>query len=142
MARIAAVLLLLIALEWETRKTQATEQMTPSTHNYYVAPDGSDQNTGTLESPWQTLEYALTQVSPGDVLNLRGGTYYERGITVSTTGTGSAPITIRSYPGERAVIDGPRTGAGSRCGYRKGGRTLRFRRRSSPPGPLHAGPRA
>lgn len=106
MARIAAVLLLLIALEWETRKTQATEQMTPSTHNYYVAPDGSDQNTGTLESPWQTLEYALTQVSPGDVLNLRGGTYYERGITVSTTGTGSAPITIRSYPGERAVIDG------------------------------------
>jgi hypothetical protein len=39
-------------------------------------------------------------------LYLRGGTYYEGGITTSLKGTVSQPITIASYPGERAVIDG------------------------------------
>lgn len=73
---------------------------------YYVSPDGSDRNDGGLDSPWQTVGYALRQLSPGDVLNLRGGTYYEHGINVDLNGTASAPITIQSYPGERATIDG------------------------------------
>ncbi|HET9590037.1 MAG TPA: right-handed parallel beta-helix repeat-containing protein [Anaerolineales bacterium] len=73
---------------------------------YYVSPDGSDQNRGTLNEPWRTLEHALGQLSPGDTLYLRGGTYYEHGIVVRAKGTASAPIVIRSYPGERAFIDG------------------------------------
>ncbi len=71
-----------------------------------MSPNGSDTNSGTLNSPWQTVGYALGQLSPGDVLNLRGGTYYEHEITIDLKGTASAPITIQSYPGERAVIDG------------------------------------
>ncbi len=82
----------------ESRTTQATE--------YYVSPDGSDTNNGALDSPWQTLGYALGRLSPGDVLYLRGGRYYEHEIMTSLKGTASAPITIRSYPGEQAVIDG------------------------------------
>ena len=45
-------------------------------------------------------------LSPGDVLNLRDGTYYEHEIDMDLQGSASAPITIQSYPGERAVIDG------------------------------------
>jgi hypothetical protein len=71
-----------------------------------VSPNGSDSNSGTLNSPWQTLEHALGMLSPGDVLNLRGGTYYEHEIDIDLQGSASAPITIQSYPGERAVIDG------------------------------------
>jgi hypothetical protein len=73
---------------------------------YYVSPNGSDNNSGTLSNPWQTLGHALGKLSPGDVLNLRGGIYYEHEINVDVKGTAAAPITIQSYPGERAVIDG------------------------------------
>jgi hypothetical protein len=73
---------------------------------YYLSPDGSDSNPGTLSQPWITLAYALTQLSPGDVLNLREGTYFEHNLVVDLNGTASQPITIQSYPGERATIDG------------------------------------
>src|SRR3990170_5581953 len=72
----------------------------------YLSVNGSDSNSGTLNSPWKTLAYALTKLSPGDTLYLRGGIYYETGISVSPRGTASAPITVRSYPGERAIWDG------------------------------------
>lgn len=73
---------------------------------YYVSPQGSDGNSGSADSPWRTLEYALSHLSPGDTLYLRGGVYYENEIKVDLRGTAAAPITIQSYPGERAVIDG------------------------------------
>lgn len=74
--------------------------------DYYVSPNGSDDNNGSLDNPWQTIEHALTRLSAGDVLNLRDGTYYEHELEVRLNGTASAPITIQSYPGERAFIDG------------------------------------
>jgi hypothetical protein len=73
---------------------------------YYLSPTGNDNNTGALDSPWRTLEHALERLSPGDVLNLRGGTYYESELNIDLKGTALAPIIIQSYPGERAVIDG------------------------------------
>ena len=73
---------------------------------FYLSPDGDDGADGTLQRPWRTLPRALSALAPGDILNLRGGTYYEREVVVDLQGTAEAPITIRSYPGERAVIDG------------------------------------
>lgn len=65
----------------------------------YVEQDGS------RERPWSSLHDALRHLSPGDVLYLRGGTYYES-LVLPSSGTADKPITIRSYPGELAVIDG------------------------------------
>jgi hypothetical protein len=99
--RLSAVCLLLIILGGgyaETVRVRANQ--------YYVSPGGSDNNSGTLGSPWQTVAYALGKLSPGDVLNLRAGTYYEYDIDITLKGTASAPITIQSYPGELALIDG------------------------------------
>lgn len=99
--KIAVTILILSALGrdgLETTEKQVTQ--------YYVSPQGSDNNAGTLNSPWQTLEYALGKLAPGDILNLRGGLYYEHELNIDLKGTASAPITIQSYPGERAVIDG------------------------------------
>ena len=101
MSKLLATILALSMLGWgltESRTMQATE--------YYVSPNGSDNNNGTLDSPWQTLGYALGRLLPGDVLYLRGGRYYEHEIMTRLKGTASAPITVRSYPGEQAVIDG------------------------------------
>ncbi|MDY6856609.1 MAG: right-handed parallel beta-helix repeat-containing protein [Thermodesulfobacteriota bacterium] len=43
---------------------------------YYVATTGSD-NTGTggSSNPWETVNYALTQISEGDVIKIKKGTY-------------------------------------------------------------------
>jgi hypothetical protein len=66
---------------------------------------GQDSNAGTAEAPWQTLAHALRRLKPGDTLYLRGGTYYEK-VFLSRSGTAERPITIASYPGELAIIDG------------------------------------
>ena len=73
---------------------------------YYVAPNGSNNNSGTKGKPWKTLKFALSQLTPGDTLFLRGGTYNEGEITFDISGTKSNPITIKNFPGENPVIDG------------------------------------
>ncbi|MCE9532572.1 MAG: hypothetical protein K8T89_15855, partial [Planctomycetes bacterium] len=57
------------------------------------------------KQPWKTLHHSLKQLKPGETLYLRGGIYYENCV-LSMVGTVEKPITIRSYPGELAVIDG------------------------------------
>jgi hypothetical protein len=69
------------------------------------AAKGDDAADGSATKPWKTLTHAIKQLKPGDTLYLRGGTYYER-VTVSAAGTAEKPVTIRSFPGELAVIDG------------------------------------
>jgi hypothetical protein len=66
---------------------------------------GDDASAGTEAAPWKTLAHALRKLKPGDTLYLRGGTYYEKSV-LSRSGTEESPITIASYPGELAVIDG------------------------------------
>jgi hypothetical protein len=69
------------------------------------AAHGDDAAAGTEQAPWRTLRQALRRLSPGDTLYLRGGTYHET-VFLSRSGTAEAPITIGSYPGELAVLDG------------------------------------
>ncbi len=51
---------------------------------------------------YSDLDTAVSTLRPGDVLNLRQGSYTRLNIT--TSGTVENPITIRSYPRETAVI--------------------------------------
>jgi len=92
------VLSLIVLFVTPVKKINAT--------NYYLSPDGDNNNNGSINSPWATVQYSLSRLSPGDVLNLRQGSYYENNISVNLIGTTSAPITIQSYQGERAAIDG------------------------------------
>jgi hypothetical protein len=73
---------------------------------FHVAPDGSASGDGSLARPWD-LETALSQpvaVEPGAQIWLRGGTYHGT-FTSNLKGTAAAPIVVRQYPGERAMID-------------------------------------
>src|SRR5262245_19056973 len=46
--------------------------------SYFVDPiKGSDQQDGTQQKPWKTVNHALQQLKPGDTLYLRGGVYWE-----------------------------------------------------------------
>ena len=82
--------------------------------DYYVSPSGSDSNSGSKNRPLKTLYKVSQIVKPGDTVFLRGGTYrgkyqtyvgYDRG-AFKRDGKKGKPITIMSYPGERAVVDG------------------------------------
>ena len=74
--------------------------------NYFVDPlQGRDEGPGSEQAPWRSLSHAFRQLKPGDTVNLRGGVHYAHS-TLSRSGTEQAPITIRSYPGEIALIDG------------------------------------
>ncbi|MDI6852075.1 MAG: hypothetical protein QME75_00525 [Deltaproteobacteria bacterium] len=70
-----------------------------------MAKNGDDSNPGTKVKPFATINAALKYLNPGDTLYLRGGIYYEQ-VYCAVAGKPEAPITIRSYPGEVAVIDG------------------------------------
>jgi hypothetical protein len=83
---------------------------------YYVSPTGSDDNPGTVSSPFQTITKARDTVRTinsnmtGDIyVYLRGGDYrITSPITfeVKDSGSGSHRIYYQAYPGETPVING------------------------------------
>jgi hypothetical protein len=82
-----------------------------TTHQFFVSPSATASGDGSFSNPWQ-LQTALYQpagVRPGDTIWLRGGTY--AGIFEGRlTGSVAAPIIVRQYAGERAIIDGGNSG--------------------------------
>lgn len=64
-------------------------------------------NTGAIDSPISLAEALLNRypIKPGHTVWLRNGTYVGDWVN-ELQGTVNAPITIRSYPGELAILDG------------------------------------
>ncbi|MDR0386044.1 MAG: right-handed parallel beta-helix repeat-containing protein [Prevotellaceae bacterium] len=76
----------------------------------YVSPEkGNDSGNGSQQTPFRTLEHAVTKAykSKGDVtVFLHGATYRLAAPLVFTPKSGEGSLTIRSFPGEKAVISG------------------------------------
>ena len=104
------VVLLFIALMATSCRPSTEATVTEPNTNWFVAPWGSDQGAGSWEDPFASLRAAARVASPGDAIWLRGGVYDRVSENVyysfSLYGTADAPIAIRSYPGERAILDG------------------------------------
>ncbi len=85
----------------------------------FVATDGNDDNTGTMESPLASLKKAQEKVNPGDTVYVRGGTYYLTEDDISYVvsdlfacitylvkdGNLDHRINYWNYPGEQPVFD-------------------------------------
>ncbi len=94
----------------------------PQVHTYYVSPAGNDANNGSLAAPWRTIQKAANVVNPGDTVYVRAGVYgpYNNGNDVAVftrSGTASAPITFKNYPGEAPVIETMVNGARKERGF-------------------------
>jgi len=80
------------------------------TCTHHVAADGDDDNLGTAEAPWQTIQHAADTAEPGNTVCVHAGTYsaQEEGsvVTFSRSGTADAPITFAAAPGETVIIHG------------------------------------
>lgn len=73
---------------------------------YYLSSTGNDSNSGTIISPFFTLNKAWTVISAGDTVFLRGGTYFYNSTQFLTekSGTNSQKINIWAFPGETPII--------------------------------------
>ena len=71
----------------------------------YVAPDGKETNSGSVDAPFKSIQQAVNAALQGDTVIVRGGTYRET-VTTSRSGTAEAPITIASHEGETVTVSG------------------------------------
>ena len=71
--------------------------------NIYVATDGNDANSGTLEAPYKTFNKAVSVMSAGDVCIIRGG-IYEEALVVNKNGTAGNYLTFKAADGETVDI--------------------------------------
>ena len=94
-----------------------TSAPSPTATLLYVAPGGSDDNPGTLQQPFATLEKAQHAVRErikaarrAVRVLLRGGTYYlDRPLILTPEdSTAESPVTYAASPGERVTLSGGR----------------------------------
>ncbi|UJW29696.1 carbohydrate-binding protein [Saccharothrix sp. AJ9571] len=73
----------------------------------YVSPTGQDGATGTIGDP-TTLTSALTRVTAGGTIHLRGGTYnFSQTVTIppGNSGSSGAPKKLAAYQAEKPVLN-------------------------------------
>ena len=74
-----------------------------SAQNYYVSTDGSDSNSGTLSSPFKTIDHGVDVCDGGDTVYVRGG-IYTGGVSIDNSGTSSNYNKLKNYNNENPVI--------------------------------------
>jgi hypothetical protein len=84
--------------------TRAEITIPAPTKSYYVISTGSG-TTCNLASPC-ALSAALSQAQSGQEIVLRGGVYYQGEMSLPRSGAAGAPMVIRGYTGETAIMDG------------------------------------
>ena len=86
---------------------------------FYVAPAGSDANSGSILQPFLTIQRAQTAVAAGDTVYVRGGTYLMQNAQIAGYGAPYAYVTLLNksgsatagrinywaYPGEQPVFN-------------------------------------
>ncbi len=78
--------------------TESINAVTPA-NAWFVAPNGSDSNPGTVNQPYLTIQKCATTVPSGSTCEIRAGTYTE-------TVTPNSGITITAYGSEAVTVDG------------------------------------
>jgi hypothetical protein len=73
--------------------------------DYYVSNDGHDDNPGTIDKPFKTIQRAANVIRAGDVCYVREGIYRET-VRVSRKGKKGFPIRFVAMPGEKVILDG------------------------------------
>jgi hypothetical protein len=71
-----------------------------------ASPAGSDAASGTVTSPYRSAQKLIDSVRAGQTGCLRAGTYTQPRLRFGHGGAGAAPLTLTSYPGERAKLAG------------------------------------
>ena len=75
---------------------------------YYVSKSGSNSNNGTsVNTPFLgAFSSAISQISAGDIIYIRGGTYHENVQIDNIDATSGNETLIQNYNNEQVIIDG------------------------------------
>jgi hypothetical protein len=73
---------------------------------FYVAPTGDDNDLGTIDQPWLTIQHAAETMVAGDTVFIRDGVYKEQVSTVRDGNSVDGYIVFSAYPGETPILDG------------------------------------
>ncbi len=75
--------------------------------NLYLAPTGNDATgDGSKANPFYSLQKAVDLINAGDTIYMAGGVYsYSARVNINKGGTAAEMITLRSAPGEHAILD-------------------------------------
>ncbi|WP_051477533.1 carbohydrate-binding protein [Aquimarina pacifica] len=79
--------------------------LTVNATDLYVSKSGSDTNTGTITSPYLTIQTAINVATAGDIIYVRSGSYAEK-IWWANSGSEGSPITLTNYLNEEVTISG------------------------------------
>jgi len=101
----------LLAIGWFAAACGGPGEATAADCTRVAAPGGSDRASGTEAAPFRTAQRLAASLGPGQMGCLRAGTYDQRGaggyvLKVVHGGRVGQPVTIRSFPGERARLEG------------------------------------
>jgi hypothetical protein len=99
-ARSAAIVAVAISIA-----AGAAESPAAAACDRVAAPAGSDSAAGTVASPYRTAQKLADSLQPGQTGCLRAG-IYEQNVAIVTGGSAGSPVTLSSYPGERATVRG------------------------------------
>lgn len=73
--------------------------------SFYVAPNGNDGGSGTAALPWKTIQHAVENIGPGDIIVVRAGTY--AGVRIENSGLPTAGKTLRADTGAKVILNAP-----------------------------------
>lgn len=73
--------------------------------DYYVSPNGSDDNIGSLEEPFKTIKKVSLELKAGDTCYLREGVYREV-LKPENSGSPESYITYTNYNDEKVTLTG------------------------------------
>lgn len=90
------------------KEKHSANELYLNANTYYLSKSGDDNNNGSKQSPWRTIQKLNSiQLKPGDSILLEGGqTFYGTIIVDSNeSGTNNKPVVISSYGNNNAIIN-------------------------------------
>ena len=75
---------------------------------WFVSPTGNNNNPGSIEQPFKTINKCANMAEPGDTCLIREGVYSEW-VQPKNSGNENAPITFEAYNEEQVIISGAQT---------------------------------
>jgi parallel beta-helix repeat protein len=102
---VATVVVAFVCTEVQLSKVAIAATLSRVACDRVASPLGSNSNVGSLTKPFATADKLANSLKAGQTGCLRAGVY-QRDVTITKGGTSTAPTTITSYPGERAVVVG------------------------------------
>ena len=75
--------------------------------DFYVSTNGDDGNSGTLASPFATIQNAIDNITAGSTIYILAGTYSTETIWLDNLhGSIGSTITIRNYQNDEVIVNG------------------------------------